>query len=115
MRIKVIYDDISGEELEALIKNQKVVKVEVISGKGNIYEDLDKAIKQWLKEHNINGYAVAYACDLFRGSTLGSKFPELSSKRFAKAVRNTGAYTAKNMRIGDVIQYAFVAIDGRNL
>ena len=109
MRIKVIYD-VSAEEFEKIMSNPNVIKAEVILKNGNGYEELDDAIEKWLAEHDIDGYAISYARDLFCSSDYGRKFASISSKRFAKTVRNTGKYTSKNVRIGNAVQYVFVAL-----
>lgn len=113
MKVKIIYDGISAEKFEDLIKDKHVVKAEILLNKGNTYEGLDEAVEEWLKDNNINGHAVSFARDLFHKSEIGSKFTVLSSKRFAKAVKATGIYITKNLRIGDYVQHCFIALDGR--
>lgn len=114
MRIKITYDT-TPEKMDELLMHEDIEKVEVVLNKNSAYEGLDEAIHEWLIDHNINGYAVGYARDLFCKSTLGSKFADLSATKFAKVVRDTGAYVTKNLRICDVVRYCFVAVDGHRL
>ena len=104
MKVKITYN-VSGEELEDLLKNEDIEKVEVISGSNVIVED-------WLKDHSISGHAVSYAYQQFCKDNPSAN---LSVIAFSKAVKATGDYETKNMRIGDAIQRCFVALDGRGL
>ena len=105
MRVKIIYDGISGEQLEALMENENIEKVEIMSGSNVLVET-------WLEDHNINGHAVVYAHEQFTKDNPSANF---SLIRFSKAVKATGLYTTKNLRIGDGVQRCFVAVDGRDL
>lgn len=113
MRVKITYE-ITGEQLEELMKNENAVKAEIVLNNDKDIADLDEAVENWLKENNINGYAVSYARDLFIESDEGKNFEGLTSKRFVKAVKATNNYFTRNMRIGGEVVYTFIAYDGRN-
>lgn len=108
MKVKIMYD-VSAEKLEALMKDEDVIKAEIVLNKSDGYDNLDDVVEEWLTTHDVDGYAVSYARDLFMGSDLGKKFPGLSSKRFVKAVKATDKYVARNTRIGNAVVYTFVA------
>ena len=105
MNIKITYYDLSGEEFEALMKHEKIEKVDVMT-------DSNPLVEKWLKEKSINGYAVSLAYDLFCKDNPSAN---LSLIKFNKAVKATGVYFTKNVRIADSIQYCFVKYDGRDL
>ena len=104
MKVRIT-DEGSGEELEALLENEDIEKVEVISGNNILVET-------WLQDHTINGHAVGYAYQQFCKDNPSAN---LSVIAFSKAVKATGNYETKNMRIGDAVQRCFVALDGRGL
>ena len=104
MNVKITYNGISGEQLEALLENENVEKVEILS-------DNNHAVEEWLEDHNINGDVVSYAYTKFCNSNAAN----MSLIKFSKAVRATGRYTTKNLRIGDCVQRCFVALDGHEV
>lgn len=104
MKVRITYE-VSGEELEALLENEDIEKVEVISGNNILVET-------WLQDHTIHGHAVGYAHQQFCKDNPSAN---LSVIAFSKAVKATGNYETKNMRIGDAVQRCFVALDGRGL
>lgn len=104
MKVKITYN-VSGEDLEALLENEDIEKVEIISGNNTLVET-------WLEDHNIHGHAVGYAYQQFCKDNPTANLPLI---RFSKAVKATGHYETKNLRIGDAVQRCFVAMDGANL
>lgn len=105
MRVKITYADISGEDLEKLMENEDIEKVEIIAG-------CSATVEEWLETHNIHGHAVAYA---YRQFMNDNPTANMSLVKFGKAVKATGKYISKNMRIGDSVQRCFVALDGAGL
>lgn len=104
IKVKITYN-ISGEELEELLKNEDIENVEVVTGTNDVVE-------KWLKEKDINGYAVSLAYKLFCGDNPSAN---VSIVKFSKAVKATGIYITKNLRICDSVQRCFVQLDGRKL
>lgn len=104
MKVRITYN-VSGEDLEDLLKNEDIEKVEILTGNNVIVEE-------WLQDHSVHGHAVSYAYQQFCKDNPSAN---LSVIAFSKAVKATGNYEAKNMRIGDAIQRCFVALDGRGL
>lgn len=104
IKVKITYN-ISGEELEELLQNEDIENVEIITG-------TDSVVEEWLKEKDINGHAVSLAYKLFCEANPSAG---LSAIKFSKAVKATGVYITKNLRICDSVQRCFVKLDGREL
>lgn len=95
MRVRVTYNDLSEKEIIELLKDDNVIGID------KRCNEID--ILTWLDHTDIDGMAVAYAYDKFGDS-------DVSLRKFSKIIRDTGKYVTKNMRIGDNVQYCFVAI-----
>ena len=100
MKVKITYN-VSGEELETLLENEGIEKVEIVSGGNSLVE-------AWLETHNIDGHAIVYAHKRFCDDNPTAA--DLSVIKFSKAVKATGLYTVKNLRIADSVQRCFVAL-----
>ena len=111
MRVRITYE-ITGKEFEDLIEDSRIVKAEIVSSHNGAAGFTNKAVIEWLKEKDINGYAVKLAYKQFCEADPSAN---LSLIGFSKAVKATGVYITKNLRIGDAVQRCFIRLDGENL
>lgn len=105
MRVIITYNNITGEDLEKLLENADVEDVKIVSGTST-------AVENWLETRDINGHGVSLAYNEFCEENPSTK---ISLINFSKAVRATGKYETKNIRIGDSVQRAFVGRDGTGI
>ena len=98
MSVTVTYKHLSEEQLDRLVLDKNVLKIE---------QSLDtREASEWIDKRNLDGYTTTYAYQRYCEDTGGDL---LTYRQFLRLVKDKG-YTAKNVRICDSVGYCFVKL-----